>query len=68
MLAESIELQVCNASATALAGVLRAASTGLVNRESTVLVNLTGADRPAAPVPTRFASTPKRSTFAESAV
>lgn len=68
MLAESIELHVCNASATALAGVVQAARTGLVNRESTVLVNLTGADRPAAPAPANLVSMPEHPTFAESAV
>jgi threonine synthase len=48
VLAEHVGVNVCFASATALAGVWEAAEAGLLTKDSTVLVNLTGADRPAA--------------------
>ena len=47
-------VRTCFASATALAGALRAARDGLLASDSVVLVNLTGADRAARPAPTQF--------------
>lgn len=52
VLAETVGVDVCFASSTAFAGVLEAAEAGLLASDSVVLVNLTGADRPAAQVAT----------------
>lgn len=46
-------LQICHASATAVAGMLRMARRGLIGKQQSVLVNITGADRPSHPVPQR---------------
>jgi threonine synthase len=54
MLAEVAEVHACYASATALAGVVRAVETGLVGKDSVVLVNLTGGDRSTALSPTEY--------------
>ena len=50
-LAEVAELSVCYASATAVAGVVRAVEAGIVGKDSVVLVNLTGGDRSTAQAP-----------------
>jgi threonine synthase len=47
LLARIAGLNVCLASATAFAGVVKAAREGVLSPDSVVLVNLTGADRPA---------------------
>ncbi|NUR59055.1 MAG: pyridoxal-phosphate dependent enzyme [Catenulispora sp.] len=52
VLAETVGVDVCYASSTAFAGVMEAAQSGLLAPDSVVLVNLTGADRPAAQVAT----------------
>ncbi|WP_225097255.1 pyridoxal-phosphate dependent enzyme [Streptomyces sp. CoH27] len=51
MLVDTAGVRVCFASATAFAGVLRAAETGALARDSVALVNLTGGDRPVAQMP-----------------
>ncbi|RAG82244.1 pyridoxal-5'-phosphate-dependent protein subunit beta [Streptacidiphilus pinicola] len=51
LLADSVGVRICFASATALAGVMRAAETGALSEDSVVLVNLTGGDRPVAQTP-----------------
>jgi threonine synthase len=51
VIAEREELQVCFASATALAGLIKMKAQGSVPDGAPVLVSLTGADRPLAPVP-----------------
>lgn len=51
LLAETVGVDVCFASSTALAGVIQAAKTGALSKDSVVLVNLTGGDRPVAQVP-----------------
>lgn len=56
LLAELEGLHVCSASATALAGVMDLRERGTIAAEAPVLVNLTGADRPFAPVPTQFSA------------
>lgn len=55
LLIDTVGVDVCFASSTALAGVIRAAETGCLSKDSAVLVNLTGANRPVVqvPVPTR---------------
>ena len=45
------EIWVCFASATAFAGAIKAAREGVLSKDSVVLVNLTGADRPAVQQP-----------------
>jgi threonine synthase len=52
VLADTVGVRVCFASSTALAGAVLAAETGHLPEDSVVLVNLTGADRPVAQVPT----------------
>lgn len=47
-------LNVCHASATALAAAVRMRREGTLDQDSTVLVNLTGADRTGWPTPTRY--------------
>ncbi len=44
-------VRVCFASATAFAGAIKAAREGVLSKDSVVLVNLTGADRPAVQQP-----------------
>ncbi len=51
VLAEHEELQVCFASATALAGLIKMKGWGREPEGAPILVNLTGANRPLAPVP-----------------
>jgi threonine synthase len=51
LLAGTVGVRVCFASATALAGVMQATEAGSLRGDSVVLVNLTGADRPVAQVP-----------------
>lgn len=50
-LSETVSVNVCFASSTALAGVMQAVRDGAVGPDSVVLVNLTGGDRPVAQVP-----------------
>lgn len=47
-------LNVCHAAATALAAAVRMRHEGTLHPDSTVLVNLTGADRAGRPAPTRY--------------
>lgn len=51
LLAEREGIRGCHAAATALAGAIRLRREGLLSEDTPVLVNLTGADRPLAPVP-----------------
>lgn len=51
LLAELEGLNVCYASATALAGLIALRRRGVIPGDAPVLVNLTGADRPRSPVP-----------------
>jgi threonine synthase len=53
LLSEVVGVHVCFASATAFAGAIKAAAQGMLSRDSVVLVNLTGSNRPAVPVPTQ---------------
>jgi threonine synthase len=54
-------LEICYASAVALASAARLAAEGWAARDEPVLVNLTGADRPRSPVPTVLPYPPARS-------
>jgi threonine synthase len=47
-------IRSCHAAAAALAGAIRLRGEGLLEADTPVLVNLTGADRPLAPVPTQL--------------
>ena len=51
LLAETEGIQVCFSGATALAGAMRLRTLGILPADAPTLVNLTGADRPPAPVP-----------------
>lgn len=53
-------LEICYASAVALASAGRLAAEGWASRDEPVLVNLTGADRPRTPVPTVLSYPPPR--------
>lgn len=52
LLADHAGVDVCFASSTALAGAMRMAEEGQLDQDSVVLVQLTGADRPAVQNPT----------------
>lgn len=45
-------ISICYASATAVAGLMRACKQGIVGPRQRVLINLTGSDRPNKPLPT----------------
>jgi threonine synthase len=51
-----VGVRACFASATAFAGAVRAAREGVLGKDSVVLVNLTGTDRPAVQVPTKIST------------
>ena len=53
LLAELEGVSACNASAAAVAGMIRLHADGLLPADAPVLVNLAGGDRPPSPVPRR---------------
>lgn len=54
LLVEREGIRSCHAAAAALAGAIRLRAEGVLDADAPVLVNLTGADRPFAPVPTQL--------------
>lgn len=55
-LLDSVGLRPCFASATSFAGAIKAAREGVLGKDSVVLVNLTGADRPAVQIPQAYST------------